>query len=109
MRKRRFDNKYTYMAIMTFAVFFLCVLIFYYSFLFPFQSFYLNASPAFKVVDRFTNFVPQGIDYVEISNTTLVKNDNSMYEFLQDVHEIMPAIKAEKPMFFQIKRQKSAI
>ena len=37
----------------------------------------------------------QGIDYVEMSNTTLVKNDNSMYEFLQDIHEIMPAIKAE--------------
>ena len=37
----------------------------------------------------------QGIEYVEISNTTLVKNDDSMFDFLQSVHEIMPAIKEE--------------
>lgn len=37
----------------------------------------------------------QGIEYVEISNTTLVKNDQSMYEFLETVHEIMPTIKEE--------------
>ena len=37
----------------------------------------------------------QGIEYVEISNTTLVKNDDSMFDFLQTVHEIMPAIKEE--------------
>lgn len=85
MRKRRFDNKYTYMAIMTFAVFFLCVLIFYYSFLFPFQSFYLNASPAFKVVDRFTNFVPQGIDYVESDDAFII----SGYEYPEGYTKII--------------------
>ena len=37
----------------------------------------------------------QGIEYVEISNTTLVKNDDSMYNFLQAVHSIMPAIRKE--------------
>ena len=37
----------------------------------------------------------QGIEYVEISNTTLTKNDDSMYEFMQAIHEIMPSIKKE--------------
>lgn len=37
----------------------------------------------------------QGIKYVEISNTTLVKNDDSMFAFLQAVHDVMPAIKQE--------------
>lgn len=37
----------------------------------------------------------QGIKYVEISNTTLTKNDDSMYDFLQTLHEIMPIIKKE--------------
>ena len=40
-------------------------------------------------------YASQGIEYVEISNTTLVKNDDSMYDFLQAVHDIMPAIKEE--------------
>lgn len=37
----------------------------------------------------------QGIKYVEISNTTLTKNDESMYNFLETLHEIMPTIKQE--------------
>ena len=37
----------------------------------------------------------QGIKYVEISNTTLTKNDDSMYKFLETLHEIMPTIKQE--------------
>ena len=37
----------------------------------------------------------QGIQYVEISNTTLTKNDDSMYDFLQTIHDIMPIIKKE--------------
>lgn len=37
----------------------------------------------------------QGIKYVEISNTTLVKNDDSMYKLLEETHEIMPLIEKE--------------
>ena len=37
----------------------------------------------------------QGIEYVEISNTTLVKNNDSMFDFLQTLHDIMPTITAE--------------
>lgn len=40
-------------------------------------------------------YASQGIEYVEISNTTLVKNDQSMYDFLQALHDIMPAISQE--------------
>ena len=41
------------------------------------------------------SFNNQGIEYVEISNTVLTKDDDSMYSFLNDVHEIMPLIKNE--------------
>lgn len=37
----------------------------------------------------------QGIQYVEISNTTLVKHDDSMFSFLNEVHEVMPKIENE--------------
>lgn len=37
----------------------------------------------------------QGINYVEISNTTLVKYDNSLYYFLNTIHEILPLIEKE--------------
>ena len=37
----------------------------------------------------------QGIEYVEISNTVLTKNSEAMFDFLQTVHDIMPAIKQE--------------
>ena len=37
----------------------------------------------------------QGIKYVEISNTAFVKNDNTMYELLNEIHEILPIIEKE--------------
>ena len=37
----------------------------------------------------------QGIKYVEISNTTLVKHDDSMYDFLNSVHKVMPFIEED--------------
>ena len=37
----------------------------------------------------------QGIKYVEISNTTLTKNDDSMFNFLQEIHDILPTINKE--------------
>ena len=41
------------------------------------------------------SYSSQGIKYVEISNTTLVKHDDSMFEFLNEVHEVMPKIEKE--------------
>ena len=41
------------------------------------------------------SYSSQGIKYVEISNTTLVKHDESMFEFLNEVHEVMPKIENE--------------
>ena len=41
------------------------------------------------------SYQKQGIEYVEISNTTLVKNDDSMYKLLEETHEIMPKIEKE--------------
>ena len=37
----------------------------------------------------------QGIEYVEISNTTLVKNNDEPLEFLEVVHRILPKIEKE--------------
>lgn len=77
MSKRKKGNKYFYMAIMSFAVFFLCVLIFYYTYLYEFQVFYLSSSPAFKVLNTTSNIVPQGIEYIESDKTFII----SGYEF----------------------------
>ena len=41
------------------------------------------------------SYKSQGIEYVEISNTTLVKNDESLFTFLNEVHEVMPKIYEE--------------
>ena len=41
------------------------------------------------------SYKSHGIKYVEISNTVLTKNDDSMFDFLKQVHDIMPAIKEE--------------
>ena len=40
-------------------------------------------------------YASQGIYYVEISNTTLVKNDDSQIEFLEEVHDVIPKIEEE--------------
>ena len=37
----------------------------------------------------------QGINYIEISNTTLVKNNDEMFSFIQTLHNIMPTITKE--------------
>lgn len=40
-------------------------------------------------------YAAQGIKYVEISNTTLVKHDDSMFDFLNSVHKVMPYIEED--------------
>lgn len=40
-------------------------------------------------------YAAQGVSYVEISNTQLVKNDGSAIDFLEEVHKILPIIKEE--------------
>ena len=43
----------------------------------------------------------QGIYYVEISNTSLTKNDESLFTFLSQVHAIMPAIIEETGVYIR--------
>lgn len=77
MGKRKHRDKYFYLAVMMFAVFFMCVLLYYYSFLHQYQTFYLNSESVFKIINLQTNIVPQGIDYLEDENSFIV----SGYEY----------------------------
>jgi len=40
-------------------------------------------------------YQPQGIKYVEISNTVLVKNNNESLDFLESAHRILPLVEKE--------------
>lgn len=92
MSKRNKGNKYKYMAIIMFAVSFLCVLIFCYTYIYPYQSFYLCSSPSFQVVDFSTNFVPQGIEYIEKDKTYII----SGYEYPDGYSKIVVVDKNNK-------------
>lgn len=41
------------------------------------------------------DYKKQGIEYIEISNTTLVKYDDSLFNFLNEIHDILPKITNE--------------
>ena len=41
------------------------------------------------------SYQSQGIRYVEISNTTLVKNNDEPLEFLEEIHHILPLVERE--------------